>query len=202
MELIKIETKELANKELKKVLNTVNSLYENLKGNQKLIAYNLGTLINTEAWKDDFEKLSDFLRYIGLNKTTASFFKKFASCVDTNVISSEFSYTQIVETFPLLEDVETTAITIELLNYLEIKSEMSCKEIREIVKKVLESSVVVDVEEESEESEAETEEETEAEEIDESKQMMVDYLNSLTSGIELDDFDIKMLKSIAKELSK
>lgn len=201
MELIRIETKELANKELKKVLNTVNSLYENLKGNQKLIAFNLGTLINTEAWKDDFEKLSDFLRYIGLNKTTASFFKKFASCVDTNVISSEFSYTQIVETFPLLEDVETTSITIELLSYLEIKPEMSCKEIREIVKKVLESSIVVDVEEEAEESEAEeSEAETEAEETDESKQMFIEYLNSLTVGIELDDFDIKMLKSIAKEL--
>lgn len=201
MELMIVETKELVNSELKAELSILDGLFSSVKGNQKEIAKTVGRIISHELYKDDFEKLTDFLKYIGLNKSTATQFKKFVEYTSEDLIESDFSYSQIVEMFPLVDCGLCTSLSLYITDMMCIDKSMKCCEIRKLVKDKIIAQEETEETEETEESEAE-ESEVEAEKTDENKQLMIDYLNGLTAGIELDDFDIKMLKSIAKELSK
>ena len=194
MELMIVETKELVNSELKSELAILDALFSSVKGDQKQIAETVGYIISHELYKDDFEKLSDFLRYIGLNKSTATQFKKFSECVDDDLIKSDFSYSQIVEMFPLLDVFDFHFLTIYTTEMFDITPSMKCCEIRKLVKD--------EINVQNETAEAETAEaETEAEEeelIDYS--FYIDYLTSLEVGMELTKDDINILKQIAKEL--
>ena len=196
MELSVVKTTELTNKELAKTINTVNNLVTDLKANQKLIAFNIGTIVNEELWADDFEDSKAFCKYLNISKASASQFKKFASVVDVEVVNSDFSYSQIAETYPLLDLMDM--ITIKSLNDFEITSDMTCNEIRKKVKSIIDSQIVDEptTEETSEESEA-------SEEMEESNiDNLINYLENLEAGIELDSEDIKVFKQIVKELKK
>ena len=196
MELSVVKTTELTNKELAKTINTVNNLVTDLKSNQKLIAFNIGTIINDEMWADDFKDTKTFFKFLNISKATASQFKKFASVVDLDVVNSDFSYSQIAETYPLLDLMDT--ITMHSLNDLEIKSDMTCKEIRKKVNTIIEAQIV------DEPTDGETSEESEAsEEMQESNiEYLINYLENLKDGIELDKEDIKIIKEVVKELKK
>ena len=210
MELMIVETKELINSELKEELSILDGLFSSVKGNQKQIAKTIGSIISHELYKDDFEKLTDFLKYIGLNKSTATQFKKFSECVDDDLINSEFSYSQIVEMFPLLDCFEFHFLTIYTTELFDITPSMKCCEIRKLVKDEIiaheetEEAEEAEAEEaeaeeaEAEEAEAEAEAEAETDVIDYS--FYIDYLTSLEVGMELTKDDIKILKQIAKEL--
>ena len=198
MELIKVETKEIVNSALKEELNNLNNLFSGVRANQKYIARTIGQIIVLELYKDDFDKLSDFLRYIGLNKSTATQFKNFVECVDSDLIESEFTYSQIIEMLPLKDAFDYSTITLFTAECFDILPTMTCRQIREIVKEAVNVAEVAQVEAEDEaEDEAEAEEEAE-EVIDYS--FYIDYLTSLEVGIELTKDDIKILKQIAKEL--
>ena len=196
MELTVVKTTELTNTELAKSLNTVNSLVSDLKSNQKLIAFNIGTIVNEELWADDFEDSKAFCKYLNISKASASQFKKFATVVEFEVINSNFSYSQITETFPLLDLMDN--ISLKALNDFEITSDMTCSEIRKKVKSIIDSQIV------DEPTDGETTEESEAsEETTESDiNYLINYLENLKEGIEIDNEDIKVFKQIVKELKK
>ena len=199
MELIKVETKTLVNAELRDELTICNNLFANIKGNQKQIALSLGKVITNELYTADFDKLSDFLRYIGLNKSTATQFKKFVEYTTEDLKESDFSYSQIVEMFPLVDSGRYGSLSIDITELIDVNESMTCREIREIVKDFINYEVEVteaEAEAESEEAEAESEEAEEV--IDYS--FYIDYLTSLEVGMELTKDDIKILKQIAKEL--
>ena len=205
MELIKVETKEIVNSALKEELNTLNNLFSGVRANQKYIARTIGQIIVLELYKDDFDKLSDFLRYIGLNKSTASQFKNFVECVDSDLIESEFTYSQIIEMLPLKDAFDYSTITLFTAECFDILPSMTCRQIREIVKEAV--NVAETAEAEAEESEAEAEEsEAESEESEAEAEEVIDYsfyieyLTSLEVGTELTKEDVRILKMIAKEL--
>lgn len=207
MELMIVETKELVNSELKEDLLILDGLFSSVKGNQKQIAKTVGRIISHELYKDDFEKLTDFLKYISLNKSTATQFKKFSECVDDDLINSDFSYSQIVEMFPLLDIFEFHFLTLYTTEMLDITPSMRCCEIRKLVKdEIIEQNESEETEDaetaDAETAEAEAEAETES---DESKEVIdytfyIDYLTSLEVGMELTKDDIKIFKQIAREL--
>ena len=186
MELIKVETKSLVNAELREELTTCNNLFANIKGNQKQIALSLGKVIVSELYTSDFNKLSDFLRYIGLNKSTATQFKKFFEYTSYDLAESDFSYSQIVEMFPLVDCGRYDSLSLYTTEVLDINESMTCREIREIVKDIINYDVESEVEAESEEV------------IDYS--FYIEYLKSLEVGTELTKDDIRILNMIAKEL--
>ena len=196
MELTVVKTTELTNTELTKSLNTVNTLVSDMKANQKLIAFNIGTIVNEELWADDFEDLKAFCKYLNISKATASQFKKLASVVDVEVVNSDFSYSQIAETYPLLDLMDN--ITMNSLNDLEITSDMSCSEIRKKVKSIIDSQIVDEPTTEETTEESEASEETTESDIN----YLINYLENLEAGIELDSEDIKVFKQIVKELKK
>lgn len=196
MELIKVETKTLVNAELREELTICNNLFANIKGNQKQIALSLGKVIANELYTTDFDKLSDFLRYIGLNKSTASQFKKFYGYTSYDLAESDFSYSQIVEMFPLVDCGRYDSLSLNTAEMLDINESMTCREIREIVKDFINYEVEVT---ETEVDEAETEVESELEDVIDYS-FYIDYLTSLEEGMELTKDDIKILKLIAKEL--
>lgn len=201
MELIKVETKNLTNVELREELSICNNLFANIKGNQKQIAISLCKIIVGELYKSDFEKLSDFLRYIGLNKSTASQFKKFVEYTSEDLVESDFSYSQIVEMFPLVDCGRHQYLTLYTTEMLDINESMTCREIREIVKDFINYEVEV-TETEVEESEEVGDTEREDEEVEEviDYSFYIEYLTSLEVGTELTKNDIKILKMIAREL--
>ena len=196
MELTVVKTTELTNKVLAKTINTVNNLVTDLKSNQKLIAFNIGTIVNEELWADDFEDLKSFCKYLNISKASASQFKKLASVVDVEVVNSDFSYSQIVETYPLLELMDT--IRMQYLNDLEITSDMTCSEIRKKVKSIIDSQIVDEPTDEETTEESEASEETTESDIE----YLIKYLENLKEGIEIDNEDIKVFKQIVKELKK
>ena len=196
MELIKVETKALVNAELREELTICNNLFANIKGNQKQIALSLGKVIVNELYTVDFDKLSDFLRYIGLNKSTASQFKKFVEYTTEDLRESDFSYSQIVEMFPLVDSGRYGSLSLDITELIDINESMTCREIREIVKDVINGDVETEVEVESEEVESE---ELESEEVIDYS-FYIDYLTSLEVGMELTKDDINILKQIAREL--
>ena len=191
MELTVVKTTELT-----KSLNTVNNLVSDLKSNQKLIAFNIGTIVNEELWADDFEDSKAFCKYLNISKASASQFKKFATVVEVEVINSDFSYTQITETYPLLDLMDR--ITIKSLNDLEITSDMTCSEIRKKVKSIIDSQIVDEATTEETTEESEASEETTESDID----YIINYLENLKEGMEIDNEDIKVFKQIVKELKK
>lgn len=201
MELIKVETKNLTNVELREELSICNNLFANIKGNQKQIAISLGKIIVGELYKSDFEKLSDFLRYIGLNKSTATQFKKFVEYTTEDLRDSDFSYSQIVEMFPLVDNGRYGSLSLDITELIDINESMTCREIREIVKNFINYEVEV-TETEVEESEEVGDTEREDEELEEviDYSFYIEYLTSLEVGTELTKDDIKILKLIAREL--
>ena len=192
MELMKMETKELVNSELKSELAILDALFSSVKGDQKQIAETVGYIISHKLYMDDFEKLSDFLKYIGLNKSTATQFKKFSECVDDDLIKSDFSYSQIVEMFPLLDIFDFHFLTIYTTEMFDITPSMKCCEIRKLVKDEIIAHDETEVEADAETADAET-----AEVIDYT--FYIDYLTSLEVGMELTKDDINILHQIAKE---
>lgn len=201
MKLIKVETKNLTNVELREELSICNNLFSNIKGNQKQIAISLGKIIVGELYKSDFEKLSDFLRYIGLNKSTATQFKKFVEYTTEDLRDSDFSYSQIVEMFPLVDNGRYGSLSLDITELIDINESMTCREIREIVKNFINYEVEV-TETEVEESEEVGDTEREDEELEEviDYSFYIEYLTSLEVGTELTKDDIKILKLIAREL--
>ena len=198
MEIIIKEQKEITNTELNDCLNNVSELVINSKHNQKKIADQLGKIVSKKMYETDFDSLKDFCNYIGLGQATLSQYKTFFDKVDVSLIydclpENDYSYTQIMESIKIIDELDSPFLTGEILRDKGIYPSMSCKEIRQIV-----NSLLIEEYEESEESEeSEDIEESEESEIVES---FIDYLNGIESGIVIDDFDVKMFKNISSYL--
>ena len=189
MEIIIKEQKEITNTELSDCLNKVSELVINSKHNQKKIADNLGKIVSKKMYETDFDSLKDFSNYIGLGQATLSQYKTFFDKVDVSLIydclpEDDYSYTQIMESIKIIDELDTPFLTGETLRDKGIYPSMSCKEIRQIV-----NSLLIE--------ESEDIEESEESEIVES---FIDYLNRIETGTVIDDFDVKMFKNISSYL--
>ena len=209
MEIIIKESKEITNPQLNARLNNVSELVIDSKHNQKKIADQLGRIVSEKMYESDFDSLKDFCNYIGLGQATMSQYKTFFERVDASLVydclpEDDYSYTQIMEAIKIIDDLDIEALTGDILREKGIHTNMSCKEIRQIVNALLEDSEEI---EESEESE-ETEESEDLEEIEESEESeeseivesFIDYLKGMETGIVIDDFDVKMFKNITSYL--
>lgn len=140
MELMTINTTELANKGLVKGLTKLNKLIGNIKHGQCDFAFELGRIGYNELYIDDFETLDDFCEYIHLSKSSISQAKKYyeihEKILDDDKIHDEnkiaffnsFSYSQITETYRVYNFFGLVEY-IAFLNTLDIT--MTTKEVRE-----------------------------------------------------------------------
>lgn len=206
MEIIIKESKEITNPQLNARLNNVSELVINSKHNQKKIADQLGRIVSEKMYETDFDSLKDFCNYIGLGQATMSQYKTFFERVDSSLVydclpEDDYSYTQIMESIKIIDELDIEALTGDILRERGIYTSMSCKEIRKIVNALLEESEETEESEESEDiEETEESEESEESEDDEIVESFIDYLNGMESGIVIDDFDVKMFKNIASYL--
>ena len=212
MEIIIKESKEITNPQLNARLNNVSELVIDSKHNQKKIADQLGRIVSEKMYESDFDSLKDFCNYIGLGQATMSQYKTFFERVDSSLVydclpEDDYSYTQIMEAIKIIDELDIEALTGDILRERGIYTNMSCKEIRQIVNALLEDSEDSEDSENSEDSEdiEETEDLEESEESEESEddeivESFIDYLNGMETGIVIDDFDVKMFKNIASYL--
>ena len=207
MEIIIKETKEITNTELNDCLNKVSELVVNSKHNQKKIADKLGTIVSKKMYETDFDSLKDFCNYIGLGQATLSQYKTFFDKVDVSLIydclpEDDYSYTQIMESIKIIDEIDTPFLTGEILRDKGIYPSMSCKEIRQIVNSLLieESEDTEDSEESEDTEDTEESEDTEDTEEYEIVESFIDYLKGIETGTVIDDFDVKMFKNISSYL--
>lgn len=140
MELMAINTTELANKGLVKGLTKLNKLIGHIKHGQCDFAFELGRIVYNELYVDDFETLDNFCDYIHLSKSSISQAKKYyeihEKILDDDKIHNEnkieffnsFSYSQITETYRVYNFFGLVEY-IAFLNTLDIT--MTTKEVRE-----------------------------------------------------------------------
>ena len=181
MEIMTINTNELANKNLVKGLTKLNKLASGMRKGQKDFALELGRIAYNELYVEDFENLDGFCDFLGMSKSTVSQAKKYYEIreqykeddkqFEKNHVElfDSFSFSQIVETFKIYNFFGF----IQHLCFLEqINVEMSAKEIRALAKQTID-----DVKEElndfSEETETEHTEE-EVEEVEDSEVEVID----------------------------
>ena len=181
MEIMTINTNELANKNLVKGLTKLNKLASGMRKGQKDFALELGRIAYNELYVEDFENLDGFCEFLGMSKSTVSQAKKYYEIreqykeddkqFEKNHVElfDSFSFSQIVETFKVYNFFGF----IQHLCFLEqINVEMSAKEIRALAKQTIED-VKDELNDYSEETETESTEE-ETEEVEESEVEVID----------------------------
>lgn len=198
MELMTINTTELANKGLVRGLTKLNKLIGNIKHGQCDFAFELGRIVYNELYVDDFETMDDFCAYIHLSKSSISQSKKYyeihEKILDDDKIHDEnkieffnsFSYSQITETYRVYNFFGLVEY-IAFLNTLDIT--MTTKEVRERAIEIVSEAekemnefhdeVTKDVEEQEEEEE--TEEREESVEVIENIDEVIDTALTLVS---------------------
>ena len=147
MEIMTINTNELANKNLVKGLTKLNKLASGMRKGQKDFALELGRIAYNELYVEDFENLDGFCDFLGMSKSTVSQAKKYYEIreqykeddkqFEKNHVElfDSFSFSQIVETFKVYNFFGF----IQHLCFLEqINIEMSAKDIRALAKQTIE----------------------------------------------------------------
>ena len=178
MEIMTINTNELANKNLVKGLTKLNKLAIGMRKGQEDFALELGRIAYNELYVEDFENLDGFCDFLGMSKSTVSQAKKYYEIrenykeddkqFEKNHVElfDSFSFSQIVETFKVYNFFGF----IQHLCFLEqINVDMSAKEIRALAKQTIEDvkDELNDFTEETETEHADEEpEEVEASEVE------------------------------------
>ena len=218
MELVIREVKEIENKDLQDCLFNLVSAIENEKESKKDIAKYVGKIVYEELYKDDFETVTEFAKYLNLSKSSLTQFKNYFDMTETSVAKSldlsnyynSLSYTQIIELYPLYKAVfiDNYGVEDNFLDALIFAIDKSTKSIREYVTQTLDI-ITFTGNENIENSENETCEEYESETCEESEnktnnevEIYINYLKDLQVGTELDKTDISIIKSIINILEK
>ena len=215
MELILRENKEITNGALNENLKRAFEMYTKAEDNLKGVALYLGTIMIDELYKDDFKSVKDFANYLSVSTAKLTQFARYAKITTKGICGDMFdsmSVTQILECARLIEYLEemglnNESIDIEIRKF--IKPDMTCKEIREEVNRVLSLSVIEETKDaEDTENTEDTEDMKDSEDTEDAeeqkkrelKDCMINYLLSLEEGFEIDKEDVKMFKQIAKLL--
>ena len=168
-ELEKIETNEIANKELKKSFSEINKAVSTIGRNTWKVADEIAKLVNDESYEEDFENLHELSKVVGMSASNISrmsrvsvlknkYYEKLekfsVSCVSEMLTVAERVDENMFLTFLglLLENEITTVAGIRKYTkkFLEVEEVEEVKEVKE-VKEVEE----VEEKEETEETEEE-----------------------------------------------
>lgn len=220
MEIILRENKEISNSALSEKLTIALNAFSRAEDNVKEVARALGTIMLDELYKDDFAKVKDFAEYLSCSTAKLTQFARFEKitrmeiATDLGDMFDVMSLTQILECARLIEYLTVDGTSAETNRNEEIiraniSPAMTCRQIREVVERFLNTNTVEDfeaeaVDTETEEAAEEVDEEA-TEEVDEEateKESLVNYLSTLDEGIELDKEDMKVIKRVIKLLSK
>ena len=149
------ELKTITNTTLMKRVNTIRNEFAKVEKSAWTVAKCYYDIVNGELFKDDFETLTAFAEYMGVNKSTISrmvnaYTKKLACGLDA------YTTAQVIEMLPIKDNEKVT----ECIELMAITPNDTQKEVRTKVKEYLhpetkETSETSETEETSETSETE-----------------------------------------------
>lgn len=148
------ELKTITNTTLMKRVNTIRNEFAKVEKSAWTVAKCYYDIVNGELFKDDFETLTAFAEYMGVNKSTISrmvnaYTKKLACGLDA------YTSTQVIEMLPIKENEKVN----ECIEVMAITPNDTQKEVRAKVKEYLHPTA--ESTEETAESTEETAESTE-----------------------------------------
>ena len=159
-ELVKIETEEIANKELKKSFSEINKAISTIGRNTWKVADEIAKIVNDELYKEDFENLHELSKVVGMSASNISRMSRVSVLKNKYYEKLEkFSVSCVSEMLTVAEKVDENMF-LTFLGLLLENEITTVADIRKYAKKFLE------VEEEIEEAEAEVEEVEETEEVE------------------------------------
>lgn len=199
MELVLSCIPKLKNEELTKDLISIKNCINTSKYVTKEIAYKLGDIFVNEKYLDDFTSKEEFAKTFNISRAKISKFKNLYNS-HSSIVKSDFSFTQICEFSPIRKEVEKEGrlLTIDDIYNIGINEDMSCKEIRDLIKHNLLGKT-----EATEEAEAEVTGEAEATEEKENIESLIDYISkNIVLGVMIDKTDMMMINALLKIVSK
>ena len=159
-ELVKIETNEIVNKELKKSFSEINRAVSTIGKNTWKVADEIAKIVNDELYKEDFENLHELSKVVGMSASNISRMSRVSLLKNKYYEKLDrFSVSCVSEMLTVAEKVDETTFLTFLALLLE-NEVTTVSGVRKYAKKFLE------VEEEIEETEAEVEEVEETEEVE------------------------------------
>lgn len=126
------ELQTITNTTLMKRINTIRNEFAKVEKSAWTVAKCYYDIVNGELFKDDFETLTAFAEYMGVNKSTISrmvnaYTKKLACGLDT------YTTAQVIELLPIKDNEKVT----ECIEVMEITPNDTQKEVRAKVKEYL-----------------------------------------------------------------
>ena len=188
-ELVKIETEEIANKELKKSFSEINKAISTIGRNTWKVADEIAKIVNDELYKEDFENLHELSKVVGMSASNISRMSRVSVLKNKYYEKLEkFSVSCVSEMLTVAEKVDENMF-LTFLGLLLENEITTVADIRKYAKKFLE------VEEEIEEAEAEVEEveETEEVEAEETEEEEIFY-------VEFDGVSYQILASVKQKI--
>ena len=167
-ELMKIETNEIANKELKKSFSEINKAVSTIGRNTWKVADEIAKIVNYELYKEDFENLHELSKVVGMSASNISRMSRVSVLKNKYYEKLEkFSVSCVSEMLTVAEKVDENSF-ITFLNFLLREDISTVAGIRKYAKNFLEVEETEETEEvETEEVETEETEEVETEETEE-----------------------------------
>lgn len=166
-ELAKIETNEIANKELKKSFSEINKAVSTIGRNTWKVADEIAKIINDELYKEDFENLHELAKVVGMSASNISRMSRVSVLKNKYYEKLEkFSVSCVSEMLTVAEKVDENAFLSFLTQLLENEI-TTVSGIRKYAKKFLGVAETEETEETEEIEETEETEEVETEEIEE-----------------------------------
>lgn len=189
-ELVKIETKEIANKELKNSFSEINKAVSTIGRNTWKVADEIAKIVNNELYKEDFENLHELSKVVGMSVSNISRMSRVSVLKNKYYEKLEkFSVSCVSEMLTVAEKVDENMF-LTFLGLLLENEITTVSGIRKYAKKFLEDEAEVEeAEAEVEEAEAEVEE---VEEVEETEEEIFD--------IEFDGVTYQILASVKQKI--
>ena len=157
-ELVKIETNEIANKELKKSFSEINKAISTIGRNTWKVADEIAKIVNDELYKEDFENLHELAKVVGMSASNISRMSRVSLLKNKYYEKLEkFSVSCVSEMLTVAEKVDENAF-LTFLNFLLHEDILTVAGVRKYAKNFLEETEEVEIEE-TEEAEIEEMEE-------------------------------------------
>ena len=141
LELITINTTELANKKLGAQLNTIKKAVDTGNNQQWKIADAIATIVDDELFVDDFETEGNLAKVLGMSRPNLNKMKKASHYHKEVEELNAFTLTKVMELLVIPQD--------EIVDFLDgymITPSSTCREVREAVSAWKDDNVVVDAE--------------------------------------------------------
>ena len=200
MELTITNIPTLKSVELSNDLMAIKECFNRSKNLTKEIAYRLGDIFVNEKYLDDFSNKEEFAKIFNISSAQISKFKNLYNS-HSSIVKSDFSFTQICEFSPIRKEVEKEGriLTVDDVYNVGINEDMTCKEIRDLIK----HNLLGKSEEAEATEEAKATEEAEATEEKEDIKSLIDYISkNIVVGVEIDKTDMMMINALLKIVSK